>query len=166
MNADLRSLHLSGKLVPFRWDLQPVYTMVDAGAWDAPCRDALAAELKQDDAAGGLVLMFFGAHFTTEPSTVDAICNSEILLSASKRRLGSGVKCMKRASCSRKGIGSVWRADCVDRRSNRRTQDRPFSRDIPILPIAAGRCFQIDPADSGEPSARCGDFGDAPSGIL
>src|SRR4029077_2826460 len=33
MSRGWRSAHLSGKLIPCRWDLMPVYTMLDTGTW-------------------------------------------------------------------------------------------------------------------------------------
>jgi hypothetical protein len=90
MNAELRALHLMGKLVPCRWDLQPVYTMVDSGAWDEPCRNALAHELERDEAADGMALMYFGAHYTTDASTIEAISGLGVFVAACQRRLSRG----------------------------------------------------------------------------
>lgn len=88
--VELKSLHLQGMLIPCRWDLQPVYTMLDAEKWDDACRAALAQSLGQDDAADGLTLMLFGAHYSTDASTVDRMCGIDVLLEASTRRLGGG----------------------------------------------------------------------------
>jgi len=54
-----RSLHLSGKLIPCRWDLMPVYTMLDTGVWDEPCLKALDAVLVDDRALDAFTLMLF-----------------------------------------------------------------------------------------------------------
>ncbi|PXA99797.1 hypothetical protein DMC47_01675 [Nostoc sp. 3335mG] len=87
INIEMRTLHLDGRLIPCRWDLQPVYTLLDADIWDDDCRNVLSRDLQADEAADGLALMLFGANFTTDASFVDKMCGDGVLRAASERRL-------------------------------------------------------------------------------
>lgn len=89
MAHDWRLEHLSGKLIPCRWDLQTVYTMVDTEVWDDPCRKALEEGLADDRGLDGFTLMLFGGPFSTEQSTVGKICNYESYLERVRLRLNS-----------------------------------------------------------------------------
>jgi len=84
-----RVLHLSGRLVPCHWDLQTVYTMLDTGVWDDPCRKALDDVLLNDRALDGFTLMLFGGPFSTDQSTITKMCNYESYLERARRRLNS-----------------------------------------------------------------------------
>jgi hypothetical protein len=70
-----RGLHLSGKLIPCRWDLMPVYTMLDTGVWDEPCRKAVDEILSDDRALDAFTLMLYGGAYTVERSSVEKICS-------------------------------------------------------------------------------------------
>jgi energy-coupling factor transporter ATP-binding protein EcfA2 len=85
-----RSLHLSNKLIPCRWDLQPVYTMLDTGMWDEPCRARLNEALIDDVALDGLTLMLYGGPYTVGRDTVGKICELELYVERAKARLGAG----------------------------------------------------------------------------
>jgi hypothetical protein len=87
MSAALHPIQLSGRLIPCRWDLQPVYTMIDTGVWDDACRSQMDEALKDDRAVDGLALMLYGSGFTTDSSTVSSICTLEPFLESAKRRL-------------------------------------------------------------------------------
>ncbi len=63
MSVALRPLHLAGKLIPCRWDLRPVYTMVDMDIWDEPCRAKVDEAIHDGLAVDGLTLMLFGGIF-------------------------------------------------------------------------------------------------------
>lgn len=69
-----RTEHLSGKLIPCRWDLTPIYTMLDTGIWDDPCRRALDAELNDQRVVDGLTLMLYGGIYFTDQETISKIC--------------------------------------------------------------------------------------------
>jgi hypothetical protein len=70
-----KSLHWAGKLVPCRWDLQPVFSMVDMSIWDDKCRQLLDEVLNDDRALDGFTLMLYGQGFTTGSETVEKICS-------------------------------------------------------------------------------------------
>lgn len=89
MTIDWLQLHRAGKLIPCRWDLIPVYTMIDTGVWDDLSREAVNVALADDRAVDGLTLMFFGSMFTTDNETVEKICSRELYLSRVKQRMSS-----------------------------------------------------------------------------
>jgi hypothetical protein len=65
MSVALRPKHLSGELLPCRWDLQPVYIMIDMGLWDDLCRSRLDSVMGDVRALDGFTLMLFGSYFVT-----------------------------------------------------------------------------------------------------
>ena len=60
-------------MIPCVWHLQPLYTAVDLGMWDEPCRDKLFDDIQMNDALDGLALMLFGGSYSTEGETVEKI---------------------------------------------------------------------------------------------
>src|SRR5215207_2918487 len=84
-----REAHLAGKLLPCRWDLQPVYSMLDTEMWDDACRTALDRTLQDDLALDSFTLMLFGAHFSTERQTIAKICNYDAFIERVQMRLHS-----------------------------------------------------------------------------
>ena len=84
-----RADHLSGELIPCRWSLQPVYTMIDTQVWDEECRQALEDVLSDGRALDGFSLMLYGSHFSTDSSTVEKMCNYECYIKRVKSRLAS-----------------------------------------------------------------------------
>ncbi len=84
-----RKEHLSGELIPCRWDLQPVYTMIDTQVWDEECRQALDDVLQDDRALDGISLMLYGGHFSTDSSTVEKMFDYECYTKRVKSRLAS-----------------------------------------------------------------------------
>ena len=62
------------------WGLQPVYTMIDTGDWDAECRGRLHASLDDESAVVALTLMMFGSFYTTEKQTVSKIIGLDTYL--------------------------------------------------------------------------------------
>jgi hypothetical protein len=86
-----RTDHLSGRLIPCRWDLQPVYTMIDVGTWDEPCRKVLDEALKQDEAVDGFTLMLFGGPYSTDRSMIEKMCNVDAYIDRARNRLTAKV---------------------------------------------------------------------------
>jgi hypothetical protein len=85
-----RTQHLAGKLLPCQWDLQPVYTMVDADAWDDPCRKLLDEMMGDDDKAlDAFTLMLYGGPYSTGREMVSKICNLEAYLRNAATRLNA-----------------------------------------------------------------------------
>lgn len=84
-----RAQHLSGQLIPCRWDLQAVYTMIDTGIWDDECRGAMNASLTQDQAVDGLALLLNGGPYSTDPSTVEIICSRDLFLRRVAERISA-----------------------------------------------------------------------------
>jgi energy-coupling factor transporter ATP-binding protein EcfA2 len=85
--ATWRSQHLSGKLIPCRWDLQPVYTMVDMNVWDEPCRNLLDELLDDNNALDGFTLMLYGGPYSTGRDIVGKMCDLSRYLERAKARL-------------------------------------------------------------------------------
>jgi hypothetical protein len=89
MSVACKADHMAGKLIPCRWDLQPVYTMIDVGVWDDQCRTRLDEALANDRALDGLSLMLYGSHFSTDAETVKKLCNYDSYLARVRIRLSS-----------------------------------------------------------------------------
>jgi len=85
----LRVRHLAGQLIPCRWDLQPVYMMLDTGDWDEPCRSKLDKDLSDDRALDGFTLMLYGSFFTTDKATVEKMCSYDAYVARVADRLSS-----------------------------------------------------------------------------
>jgi hypothetical protein len=81
--------HLQGKLIPCRWELGPVYTMLDTGTWGDSCRRQLDDALADDRALDGFTLMLYGASFTTGRETVEKMCNYGAYIQRVTQRLES-----------------------------------------------------------------------------
>jgi len=84
-----RTQHLSGKLIPCRWDLQPIYTMVDMEIWDEPCRSLLDTALADDRALDGFTLMLYGGAYATGKDTIGKMCTLGKYLERANSRLSS-----------------------------------------------------------------------------
>lgn len=84
-----REMHLEGNLLPYLWDLHPVYMMVDTGSWDEECRAALDSTLSDDRALDGFTLMLYGAHYTTGRETVEKMCSYDAYSARVNERLSS-----------------------------------------------------------------------------
>jgi hypothetical protein len=85
MSRTLRSEHLSGRLIPCRWDLQPVYTMIDTGEWDDTCRVSLDSDIQEHTRAlDDFALMLYGNDYATDREIVCKICSYEPFLSAAE----------------------------------------------------------------------------------
>jgi energy-coupling factor transporter ATP-binding protein EcfA2 len=89
MAQNWRVEQLSGKLIPCRWDLQPVYTMIDTGVWDDSCRTVLDDALADNRALDGFTLMLFGGAFTNAQSTIAKMCNYDAYIAHVRTRLES-----------------------------------------------------------------------------
>lgn len=87
MSHGWRTQHLSGKLIPCRWDLMPVYTMLDTGVWDDLCRVTLDEQIATDAGLDAFTLMLYGAHFTTDQATVERMCSYESYIQRVRERL-------------------------------------------------------------------------------
>jgi hypothetical protein len=84
-----RSDHMSERLIPCRWDIQPIYTMIDTGVWDDECRRVVDEMLTDDRALDGLTLMLFGGVYATSVSTLRRICDYESYIRRVRSRLES-----------------------------------------------------------------------------
>jgi hypothetical protein len=85
-----RTQHLAGDLIPCRWDLQPVYTIVDADLWDDHCRKLLDEMLAEDDKVlDAFALMLYGGPYSTDRDMVGKICNLEKFLQRANSRLST-----------------------------------------------------------------------------
>src|ERR1700733_9383 len=85
----LRSVHLQHQLIPCRWDLMPVYTMIDTSNWDDQCRMTVLADIASDDGIDGFTLMVYGSNYSTDKATIDKICGYEPFHERVKQRLTS-----------------------------------------------------------------------------
>lgn len=89
MSEDWRNLHHAGKLIPCHWDLQPVFMMLETGVWDESCTATLEAALNSDSALVGFTLMLFGAHYSTDVSTITKICDHDKFVERIKSMLSA-----------------------------------------------------------------------------
>ncbi|MGW1425742.1 KAP family P-loop NTPase fold protein [Bradyrhizobium manausense] len=89
MSHNWRTQHLSRKLIPCRWDLSPLYTMLDTGIWDDPCRKVLDDELADDRALDAFTLMLFGGNYTNGRETVEQMCSYDPYMARVEARLAS-----------------------------------------------------------------------------
>ena len=113
MSSVLRERHLKGELLAWRWDLQPVYTMVDGGAWDLSCQRAMEDALVDPKALDGLTLMLFGGGFSVDRAMMQRMCSIDGYLDLVRARLGVMGAERPHASvvaASRRRLGSVGRA--------------------------------------------------------
>lgn len=85
----LRPKHLLGELIPCRWELQPVYIMLDTGIWDDQCRKQLDEVLAEDRALDGFTLMLYGSFFTTDKASVEKMCSYDAYIQRISNRLAS-----------------------------------------------------------------------------
>jgi hypothetical protein len=88
MSEKWRAQHVAGKLISCRWDLMPLYTMIDIGLWDEECRKLLVDALAEDRVVDGLTLIMYGGGYTTERETVEKICSYDKYI----RRVGERLK--------------------------------------------------------------------------
>jgi predicted KAP-like P-loop ATPase len=89
MAITCRALHMAGKLIPCRWDLQPVYTMLDVGLWDDQCRDLLDKALGDNRALDGFALMLYGGPYTTGTEVAAKLCTFDSYIERVRARLAS-----------------------------------------------------------------------------
>lgn len=75
MTKRWRNEHLSGDLIPCRWDVQPLYAMIETGMWDEQCRGVLDSALLDDKALIGFTLLLFGGIYSTDKSVISGMCN-------------------------------------------------------------------------------------------
>lgn len=87
MSHNWRTQHLSRKLIPCRWDLSPLYTMLDTGIWDDPCGKVLDEELAEDRALDAFTLMLFGGNYTNGRETVEKMCSYDPYIARVEARL-------------------------------------------------------------------------------
>jgi hypothetical protein len=87
MSHACRTLHMSGQLIPCRWDLSPIYMMLDTGIWDNPCREALDRDLADDRAVDAFTLMLFGGNYTNGRETVEKMCSYDHYIARVDARL-------------------------------------------------------------------------------
>jgi KAP-like P-loop domain-containing protein len=89
MSKSFRPLHVAGKLIPCRWDLQPVYTMIDTGIWDDQCRTKLDEAIANERALDSFTLMLYGSNFTTDVEIVKKLCVYDSYIARVQIRLAS-----------------------------------------------------------------------------
>ena len=82
--------HLQGRLIPCRWDAQPIFMMIDMELWDDACRESLDGLLDDDRAIDGFTLMLFGGVYSVGASTMRQICNYQKYVERAKGRLNAG----------------------------------------------------------------------------
>jgi hypothetical protein len=87
MSITLQEKHLAGELIPCRWELNPVYTMLEMGIWGDPCRKQLNEVLADDRALDGFTLMLYGGTITTEKATVGKMCSYDAYIKRVTERL-------------------------------------------------------------------------------
>jgi len=88
-SKEMRTKQLAGKLIPCRYDLQPVYTMIDTGDWDTPCQNVLESDIEDGAALDGLTLMLYGGNYSTDRSTIRQMLSVDKYLSLVKQRIAS-----------------------------------------------------------------------------
>jgi hypothetical protein len=111
MAQNWRLKQLSGKLIPCRWDLQPVYTMLDTGVWDDPCRQVLDNALADARAVDGFTLLLFGGAYTNEQPTIAKMCNYDAYITRARARLDSAKPTELHETARvalRKALGCGW----------------------------------------------------------
>ena len=86
---EMRTKHLNGILIPCRYDLQPVYTMLDTGDWDSVCQKKLQDVLTDDEAIDGFTLYLYGSSYSTEKKTIEAIVGYDFFVNRVKQRIAS-----------------------------------------------------------------------------
>jgi hypothetical protein len=82
-----REVHMAGNLIGGLWDLQPVYTMINTGAWDEECQARMTELIQDDEALDGLILLLFGGHYTTEQKTIYQVVDADVLFERVGNRL-------------------------------------------------------------------------------
>jgi predicted KAP-like P-loop ATPase len=89
MSIAWRPHHIAGTLVPCRWDLQPIYTMIETGIWDDICRAYLEKMLKDDRGLDGFTLMLYGASYRTDKDMIAKMCPYDSYIQRVRERLDS-----------------------------------------------------------------------------
>jgi hypothetical protein len=72
-----------------QWQLNLVYTMIDAGVWDDACRRRMKEFLPDSEAGDALTLMFYCDGITTGRDTISKIVGLEEYLGLVDERLAS-----------------------------------------------------------------------------
>jgi hypothetical protein len=109
LGAKWRVEHLSGKLLPCRWDLQPLYTMVNMGIWDDLCRGTLDEALVDDKALDGFTLLLYGGAYTIDREMLGKMCSLKKYLDRAKSRLDSRSDIHESIQVAlRKAVGGGW----------------------------------------------------------
>jgi hypothetical protein len=87
VSANYRQQHLEGRFLWSLWQLNPVDTMLETGAWDDPCRTRLKEFLTDPKALDALTLLFYGEGFTTGRETISKIVDLDAYLASVEQRL-------------------------------------------------------------------------------
>jgi hypothetical protein len=88
-SQEMRGKQVTSNFIPCRYDLQPVYTMVDTGHWDTKCQEVLAADLENGPALDGFTLMLYGGNYSTGKSTIEKIIPYDFFIKKVKGRIES-----------------------------------------------------------------------------
>lgn len=87
--AQWRSQHLSGTLIRSVWDLDAVYSMLNAGKWDEQCRNAFTHLLADVRMFDSIILMMYAGNRYTGKSAVQELCDADIFWRKVDERLES-----------------------------------------------------------------------------
>ncbi|HEX6980615.1 MAG TPA: KAP family NTPase [Alphaproteobacteria bacterium] len=87
LSATYKKQHLTGAFVSCLWNLAPVYTMIDCGAWDDACRKRMLDLLQDPVALDGFTLQLYGPGYGTSAETVEKIVGYESLKELIGQRL-------------------------------------------------------------------------------
>jgi hypothetical protein len=88
-SKEMRPKQASRSLIPCRYDLQPVYIMIDTGEWDSVCQGILQEEIEAGPALDGFTLMLYGGNYSTSRSTIAKMLPYEFYLEKVKARIAS-----------------------------------------------------------------------------
>jgi hypothetical protein len=88
-SKEMRTKQLSADFIPCRYDLQPVYTMIDTGEWDSKCKEVLASDFSNGAALDGFTLMLYGSNYSTDRSTIEKIVPYDFYIEKVKARVAS-----------------------------------------------------------------------------
>ena len=89
VSTKYRQQHLEGRFLWSLWQFNPVYTMLDTGAWDDACRKRLKEFLTDPKALDALTLLFYGEGFSIGRETISKIVDLDEYLGSVERRLGA-----------------------------------------------------------------------------
>lgn len=84
-----RERHLATNLIPWLWDLQPIFTMLDVEVWDKRCQELLEQSIADDAALDGFTLMLYGGNYAVGKETIARMCSYDLYIERVRSRLAS-----------------------------------------------------------------------------